>query len=114
MVPRPRFEDQASDFDERAGVGDRAAAEIAAAVRALAGHGPIVEIGPGTGEIGADLAAGPYVGLDSSRPMLDAFARRRPEHGLLVQADAAYLWPVRDRAAAAVFSSRAVHLLDPD
>jgi SAM-dependent methyltransferase len=111
---RTRFDAQAQDFDDRAGVGDEAAAIIAAAIRVLAGGGVLLEIGAGTGEIGAQLAAAApgYVGLDASRPMLDAFARRLTGAPALVQADAARPWPVRAGMVDAVFSSRAAHLLE--
>lgn len=111
---RTRFDTQAQDFDERAGVGEDAAAVIAAAIRVLVGGGVLLEIGPGTGEIGAHLAvAAPgYVGIDASRPMLETFARRLAGPACLLQADAARLWPVRPAAVDAVFSSRAAHLLD--
>jgi SAM-dependent methyltransferase len=118
-APRSRFDAQAPGFDERAGVG-AAAPEIAAAALALAALGPtavVLEIGPGTGEIGCHLAAaaGRYVGLDSSRPMLHAFAARTGSHSpapLLAEADADRQWPVRTAVVDLVFSSRASHLLD--
>ncbi len=116
MTPKgTRFDEQASDFDERAGVGPAAEA-IARGIVEVAGQGVTLEVGPGTGEIGVHLAAAAprYVGVDSSWPMLEVFARRRPAHAVLVLADAARPWPVRDRAVDVVFSSRAVHLLDID
>ena len=118
MAPRTRFDVQAAGFDRRTGVGPAAEA-IAAAVVATAGvgsHGVLLELGPGTGEIGAPLAAalpGRYAALELSWPMLAEFAARGPTgRALLVQADAATRWPVGDGAVAAVFASRAAHLLD--
>lgn len=123
MALRTRFDTQAARFDARAGVG-AAAPAIAAAVLSVpgpvAGGAVLLEIGAGTGEIGAELAralastgsGGRYVALDGSRPMLEAFSRRQPPGALLVEADAAHRWPVRSAAVDVVFASRAVHLLD--
>ena len=116
MTPQgTRFDQQASDFDQRAGVGPAASA-IARGIVDLTGAGVVLEIGPGTGEIGAHLAAAAsrYVGVDASSAMLQVFAGRTPARALLLLADAARAWPVRDGAVDLVFSSRAVHLLDID
>ncbi|HEX5499752.1 MAG TPA: hypothetical protein VFX03_11010, partial [Thermomicrobiales bacterium] len=61
------FDEQALLYDARAGLPPAAGAAVARAVLAAADAGPadlVVEIGAGTGEIGADLArlAGRYVG----------------------------------------------------
>ncbi|MFP5317665.1 MAG: class I SAM-dependent methyltransferase [Acidimicrobiia bacterium] len=116
--PRTRFDAQAPGFDRRTGVGGAAPA-IADAVVAAASLGrdaTLLEIGPGTGEIGVHLAAlvARYAGLELSQPMLDEFAARPPDRAraLLVRADAARSWPVRPASAQAVFASRAAHLLD--
>jgi SAM-dependent methyltransferase len=118
---RTRFDAQAPTFDARAGVGSAARA-IAAAVLADAAplheRACVVEIGAGTGEIGAPLASDAarsgarYVALDASRPMLEGFGHRGSSEALLVQADAARPWPVRSRRVDVVFASRAAHLLD--
>jgi SAM-dependent methyltransferase len=74
----------------------------------------MVEIGCGTGQIGAAiLAAGfpAYVGLDLSIAMLDRFGRRA--RAPRVAADASYPWPLRAGSARLIFASRAAHLLDP-
>jgi ubiquinone/menaquinone biosynthesis C-methylase UbiE len=115
-----RFDPQAPGFDQRAGVGDDVAAAAAEAVLdvvAPASADLLLEIGAGTGEIGRHLAhARHYLGLDRSRAMLEVFRRRDDRPGgrrvQLVQCDARGSWPVHDRAASAIFASRAVHLLD--
>lgn len=121
-----RFDAQAERFDRRAGLPPEAVAAVAREVAAMAAPvagGVLLEVGAGTGEIGAPLAAEsgmPYVGLDLSLPMLERFrARQRaPAHrgrrGLIVQADADRPWPLRGGQARIVFLSRAVHLLDLD
>jgi hypothetical protein len=77
----------------------------------------IVEIGPGTGQIGQsfEAATARYVGLDLSAGMLKEFRRRAGDeinHRALVQADANAGWPLAGGVARAFFSSRAIHLLD--
>lgn len=113
-----RFDAQAARFDERVGVGPEAARDVVAALAAIASLSSsdvVLEIGPGTGEIGQYLAARhPYVGLDVSRPMLEVFAARLAGPALLVQADAASGWPVRSGGVHLVFASRAAHLIDAD
>lgn len=123
MSPLPErivYDDQAESFESRAGLPERVAAEVAEAVRDYAGLGRgdlLVEIGAGTGLIGQWLARSParYLGLDSSRPMLEVFRRRLPERAAaaVLQADAEAGWPVGDRCTAAVFGSRVLHLLAP-
>lgn len=119
------FDSQAVDFDLRAGLPDGAAGEIAAAVvdLALNGGGVLLDIGAGTGQIGAELAAawsarprGLYVAIDVSAPMLAAFRRKlgADAEAALVRANAATRWPVASGSVDLVFSSRAAHLLPPD
>jgi ubiquinone/menaquinone biosynthesis C-methylase UbiE len=116
-VPIFPFDDQADIYDERAGLDERVGSTVAAAVVAAAGLRPgerIVEIGAGTGAIGlhlAELSAG-YIGLDLSRPMLAGFRRKAVAPPTLVEADCNQAWPLATAATAAVFASRAVHLLD--
>jgi SAM-dependent methyltransferase len=122
-TPRPGsptpFDGQAPEFDRRVGLPEDDCRAIAAAVldtaEAHAGD-RVVEIGAGTGMIGRWFLDHPvrYVGLDLSRGMLERF-RRRPggEKAGLVQADASRPWPLPADAAAAIFSSRAIHLLPP-
>jgi hypothetical protein len=78
----------------------------------------VVELGPGTGQIGRWFGAGVrYVGLDLSGGMLREFRARlgdEPVERALVRADAQGSWPIADASARVVFSSRAVHLLDQE
>lgn len=122
-MPEPlRFDSQAGSFDRRAGL-PAAAGKIAAALLELAppvAGRALLEVGAGTGEIGAHLAAtgGPtsgldYWGLDLSLPML-LEARRRALRAGWLQADANLPWPVAKGSAGLIFLSRAAHLLAPD
>ncbi|MGH9222350.1 MAG: class I SAM-dependent methyltransferase [Acidimicrobiales bacterium] len=116
MGLRTRFDEQAAGFDSRAGLGADIAREVAAAVFDFP-HEAVLELGPGTGELGRHLAAAArrYVGIDSSLPMLVEFARRQPPpRAVLVQADAGTTWPVRSGSVDLVFAARAAHLLEPD
>lgn len=119
------FDSQAGDFDLRAGLPDGVAERIAAAVAELApgGGGVLLDIGAGTGQIGAHLAAawrarsrGLYAAIDVSAPMLSAFRRKlgAEAEAALVRANAATRWPVASGSVGLVFSSRAAHLLPPD
>lgn len=73
----------------------------------------VLELGAGTGEIGAHLAdgGGRYVGLDASANMLRV-GRDRTARGLLLAADCDGCWPICDGVVACVFASRVAHLLD--
>ena len=111
------FDGQAGFFDRRAGLPEECCRAVAEKIVEAGGaRGLIVEVGCGTGQIGRWIA-GParYVGFDLSLNMLSEF-RRRPGPGQspppLIQADANATWPFADGAAAVVFSSRAVHLLE--
>lgn len=113
------FDEQAGQFESRAGFPDGVAEQIADAVRRYTGAGPgdlVVEIGAGTGLIGQWLARPPtrYLGLDNSQPMLDQFAPRLPERegAALLLADADQHWPVPDHSAKVIFGSRVFQLLD--
>jgi ubiquinone/menaquinone biosynthesis C-methylase UbiE len=113
------FDEQARVFEARAGLSDNVEADIAAALLAygaVKADDMIVEIGAGTGEIGASLVrqAIQYIGFDQSAAMLDEFRPRVPvdARAQLVVADANGPWPVSDNAAQAVFGSRVFHLLD--
>ncbi|RMH22677.1 MAG: methyltransferase domain-containing protein [Acidobacteria bacterium] len=121
------FDRQARSFDRRAGLPPGVAQRVAAAVvellaaarpRGAAGGGLLLELGAGTGEIGAELAlrAPRYVGFDLSPAMLARFRRRRgrPRSAWLVAADGDATWPFRDRTARLIFASRAAHLLAPE
>lgn len=117
------FDSQAGDFDLRAGLPDGVAEPIAVAVAGLApGGGVLLDVGAGTGQIGAHLAtvwrARPrslYVAIDVSAPMLSIFRRKlgAEAEAALVRANAATRWPVASGSVDLVFSSRAAHLLPP-
>jgi ubiquinone/menaquinone biosynthesis C-methylase UbiE len=119
----PRFDAQADRFDRRAGLPREAVEAIAAAVVATCAptaNGVLLEIGAGTGEIGAVLAVAspmPYLGLDLSLAMLARFRSRvqgpsTPSPTAIVEADADRPWPLAAGRARIVFVSRALHLLD--
>lgn len=116
-----QFDDQAKSFDRRAGFPAAAVETIAQAVftRAVPKRdGVLLELGAGTGAVGAALAAmdSRYLGIDLSWPMLRVFRRRATdgEQPILAQADADRHWPVRVGTLRAVFLSRAVHHMDLD
>ncbi len=114
-MSRTPFDEQAPHFDRRAGLPDAAVAAIGRHLKALADGGRIVEIGCGTGQIGAALFAGsrtPYVGLDLSIGMLARFGRR--SRAPRFAADASRPWPFRAGSAGLIFASRAAHRLDPE
>lgn len=106
-------------FDGRASLSrDTARAAALAIVDAMAlGPGErLLELGPGTGEIGAELLAiaEGYVGIDDSPSMLEQFrARVAPATPQLFVANADRVWPVDDASVRGVFLSRVVHLLEP-
>jgi SAM-dependent methyltransferase len=112
------FDEQATHYDARVGLPEPVAAAVASAIVTRAGLRPddlVLELGAGTGEIGTPLARLPvrYVGIDNSAPMLQLFRHKlgaRPASLLL--ADAGQRWPLDDDAAAVVFASRVIHLLD--
>jgi len=113
------FDAQADSFDQQKGVPDAAGEAIARAVLGIARPSPadvLLEVGPGTGQIGHHLCALPvrYVGFDSSKEMLAVFERRCHASGRsasLIHADGRRRWPVGDRTVKAVFGSRVLHLL---
>lgn len=118
------FDTQAGEFDQRAGLPEDCCASIAQAIVQIAGLTAadlLVEIGCGTGQIGAALIRLPlrYLGFDLSEPMLQVFRHRigiqvPSQDPSLIQADADQEWPVAAGSARALFSSRAIHLLDPE
>ena len=126
MIPTPAsFDGRADDFDRRSAPPADAAVDIAKAVDEAAreaGSGLLLDLGAGTGVLGAPLArrcagrgAG-YVGVDLSLGMLAVFRSRWPadDSGLLVRADASRTWPLADASAGAVFAARAAHLFAAD
>ncbi len=109
------FDDQASAYEERAGLPDAICREVARdLLDGLAANAVVLDVGAGTGTIGRYLAGGAvrYLGLDVSRPMLAEFSRgAKLERALLVQADADRRWPLADRSADVILFSRSAHLL---
>lgn len=115
------FDGQAARFDQRAGLPREACREIANRALEIACAEPgdlVVEIGPGTGQIGQwyDDAVR-YIGVDLSAGMLKEFADRmgdRLGNRALIRADANTIWPVANGSARLIFGSRALHLLNPE
>jgi ubiquinone/menaquinone biosynthesis C-methylase UbiE len=101
---------------------ERDCREIVQTVQAIAKAQPgdlVVEVGAGTGQIGQWFAQSPiqYIGFDLSPAMLEQFRQRLDSnaHNLtLFEADGNQRWPVDDASAGVIFSSRAIHLLQPD
>lgn len=115
------FDAQAAKFEQRAGLPVDHCRNIASAVLEIGAVGPgdlLVEVGPGTGQIGQWFGAMVrYIGLDLSARMLSEFRHHLGDHfgnRALVQADANARWPISGGVARAVFSSRAIHLLDQE
>lgn len=118
------FDDQAVDFDLRAGLPAGVAVQVAAALAEMAPAGPgvILDVGAGTGQIGQHLAGlsggggrSRYLGMDVSGPMLAVFRRKlgSAAAGALARADAGVPWPIAGGKVKLVFLSRAAHLLPP-
>jgi SAM-dependent methyltransferase len=102
---RVSFDEQAPSYEERAGLPDDIAREVASLVLDGA-SGLVLDVGAGTGTLGRELAPrARYLGLDMSRPMLRQFVAPR------LQADADARWPIADGAAGVVLFSRSAHLL---
>ncbi len=84
----------------------------------LAAGGVVLELGAGTGQLGAlfPALAVEYIGLDASAPMLKVFEERlpaaKPPSIRLIRTDVDRDWPVQSMSVRAVFSSRAAHLFD--
>src|SRR5262245_53422400 len=100
---RMSFDEQASSFDDRAGLPDSVAQDVAAAVLSIGGLGPadtLVEVGAGSGEIGCHFVRSvSYVGFDVSDGMLTAFRDRlhaKSHTARLAVADGDETWPVAD------------------
>jgi|SRR5829696_4521318 len=113
------FDDQATAFEQRAGLPAQYCRDIAIdiiAIGQVAQGDLILEIGPGTGQIAEwfpQISA--YVGFDLSGGMLRESQRRLGHTGAnraLVQADANASWPLASGSTRVIFSSRALHLLD--
>lgn len=115
---RSEYDVEARDFEARKGLPAPVPTEVARAIVEACELAPgdlLIEIGPGTGQIGKELVGLglAYVALDASAAMLDQFRRALTDGQLaeLVHADARERWPVADGAASAVFGSRSLHLL---
>jgi ubiquinone/menaquinone biosynthesis C-methylase UbiE len=113
------FDDQATAFEQRAGLPADHCRDIATAVVSigqLRRDDLILEVGPGTGQIAQWFQqSSRYVGFDLSSGMLRESQRRLcpdAENRSLIQADANASWPLANGKARVIFSSRALHLLD--
>lgn len=115
------YDDQATRFDERAGLPAEAAEAVARELAALTGLGAgqtVLDVGCGTGAVTLPLLRRPirYAGFDRSPAMLEVFRARVEEAGLAAElhaADGNGPWPAEDGAVDVVFSARALHHLDP-
>ncbi|MFT4039291.1 MAG: class I SAM-dependent methyltransferase [Thermomicrobiales bacterium] len=114
------FDALAAGYDARTGLLPGVGEAVAESIIAITGAGEqdlLLELGAGTGEIGASLAQAPvrYLGLDSSPAMLERFRERvAPLQPDLRLADANAPWPVPDASVAAIVAVRVIHLLHPD
>jgi ubiquinone/menaquinone biosynthesis C-methylase UbiE len=115
------FDGQAATFDQRAGLPVEYCRAIAGAVIGIGQLAPgdlILEVGPGTGQIGQWFSAPMrYAGIDKSAGMLKQF-QSLPGGGasnqVLVLTDANRGWPLASGVARVIFSSRAMHHLDQE
>jgi SAM-dependent methyltransferase len=126
-MPRPdsslsaRFDGQASDFDERAGLPVGVRAQVADAILAIADlpdGSRVLDVGAGTGEVGVELLARGvgYLALDASEAMLSVFRGKALTAGFTPElrvGDARDRWPVEDASIGLVFGSRSLHWLSP-
>ncbi len=118
------FDDQAKTFETRTGLCESTCQAIVKTVLNLAEirtNAQVVEVGPGTGQIGRWFAAESvqYLGFDLSQAMLEQFRQHldqdldnQRENISLLQGDANQRWPVLDGKANLIFSSRTLHLLN--
>lgn len=121
------FDGQAKDFDQRTGLPDSACRPIADAVlESVQQRGQtvahMIEVGAGTGQIGQHFHRQDinYKGIDYSSEMLEVFKSRLDEQSIatgdafeLVHADGRERWPIDSQSIDLVFSSRAIHLFEP-
>ncbi len=121
------YEDQASDFDERAGIppeAAEAAAQELAAIVGLSGGETLLEIGAGTGKLSLPLIRQPihYIGFDRAPAMIAVFREKLARVGIdaeksgieLLVADGDQRWPVADGSIDIIFSVRALHHLNAE
>lgn len=121
------FDARAAGFDRRSAPDAAAARRIAATVLAAgaggeAAGGALLDLGAGTGAVGAPLAEGcvaagrRYLALDLSLPMLTRFRVRLGDTeaggAVLLRADAGRRWPLADGSVGTLFAARVAHLLD--
>jgi len=113
------FDSLAGTYEARSGLPPGVAARVARAVSEIAAGAAgewLVEVGAGTGEVGAHLAevwGGRYLAFDLSLAMLLGFrrrARRAAAGARLVQAEAGAGWPLGGPVRV-VFCARAAHLI---
>lgn len=77
----------------------------------------LLELGAGTGEVGAEIcgrlpAGSIHLALDLSLAMLVQLGKKAPARLARALADGSRRWPVENGRAAAIFCSRAAHRLD--
>ena len=117
-MPAQLFDDQADHFDNRAGLPTGLAHQVATALSDLGKKHHcerILEIGPGTGELGCELMQRfpRYIAMDLSLAMLKKFDQRVVSKGHLIQADGRASWPLKDDAIDFVFGARSLHHIPP-
>ena len=115
---RSRFDQGAATTDNRVGIPTPVPQKIAEAIQCRCNASPtsrVVEIGPGTGQIGEQLLKrfSKYVGLDSSARMIERFRERVGDGPDLRLVEANNTWPLADASVDVVFASRAMHLIEP-
>lgn len=126
-----RFDPDAPDYDQRTGIPNAAAQQVASAiVDAWRQHNPtfdagettaqasrieILELAAGTGELGQYLSQlGRYTALEGSRGMFEQAQQRHYAAGSQLQLwDVNQDWPLADDSQDIIFIARAAHLLDP-
>lgn len=116
-APTATFDAQAAGYDARTGLPPGVGDAVAQAIVRLGGVGPddlVLEVGAGTGEIGAALVRLPlrYLGLDEAPAMLEVFrTKAAPAAPHLIVSDSNAPWLVPDASARVIFASRVIHLL---
>jgi ubiquinone/menaquinone biosynthesis C-methylase UbiE len=116
---KDRFDGQADTHDRRTGIPEEQCLAVARAVLRLteASKGDLLlDLGAGTGLPGAWFpeVGFRYVGMDASAAMLKRFAERLTSSNdvELFLTDVDQRWPVTEKSARVVWSSRAAHLFD--